>query len=291
MLRTSPSTAFVAAALVIFAASSLLAQSFSPTPDKTSRDRVRSELESGDEPSIDAAIKEIHFWVDQGDPHLVPREFDIYWLPDLIKLHRYRDVVDLSLAGAVANPNTRGLSHMLRLRAQALVALGRPQDALLTAKMYYNVCALQDTDDAIDQVAICLDAVNPNDDSVSRRFRAEQMMASSDPGAASQPSATLKSLRIDPGIFDQPVWNKWVERRRFDDKIGYGNLLLVVDRGREAEKVFRGQLKVAKTVQQHTTAIEGIARSLRAEDGNLARANAWLAALQQGQTASTQPAH
>jgi hypothetical protein len=56
---------------------------------------------------------------------------------------------------------------------------------------------------------------------------------------------------------------------------------LIADKSAEAEALFRELYQSAGTQQDLATATEGLARSLRAEDGTLARANAWLLSLQQ----------
>jgi hypothetical protein len=146
------------------------------------------------------------------------------------------------------------------------------------------------TGKAIDLLSVCLARTHPDDLEIVRRFRNEQAAASAAPVGGSTPTSQaagmLKSITIDPTI-----WDKWIKYAATKTSppaalAAYGNLLLVADRGAEAEKNFREMYQLATNQADLTAAIEGIARSLRAEDGNLSRANAWLASLQKASAAT-----
>jgi len=100
----------------------------------------------------------------------------------------------------------------------------------------------------------------------------------------------LKSIVIDPATYEPSI--KYLSTRpKFSDRAAYGYLLLEADRGQDGEQVFRELYRLAGSQKELAVAIEGIACSLRAEDGTLSRANAWLSTLQHNNPpASTQQA-
>jgi hypothetical protein len=74
--------------------------------------------------------------------------------------------------------------------------------------------------------------------------------------------------------------------------MAYGDLLLLADQGAEAEKVFREIYQTADGTDQLSQSIEGIAKAIRAQDGNPVRAAAWFKMMsdQLATQAATQPA-
>jgi len=177
-------------------------------------------------------------------------------------------------------------------------------EALQAAKSYYNVCDMKLTGKAVDMLALCLARTHPDDLEIARRFRNEQAASSASPQAtASTPSAgsgqatavpttqtspMLKAIVIDQKIWDDSIKTWAAKTSPVSARAGYGDLLLAADRGADAEKAYREMYQLAATQADLTTAIEGIARSLRAEDGNVGRANAWLVSLQKT-SAATKP--
>jgi hypothetical protein len=142
---------------------------------------------------------------------------------------------------------------------------------------------------------------HPDDPDVGRKFRSDQAVEAapaaqspdnnSNNATATTQSATdltLKSITIDPSVYNMAI-KDWSQRSvEFADQVSYGNVLLAADQAQNAEKVFRELYRLAATQKELTTATEGIARSMRAEDGNVARANAWLLSLQQNQNSQGQ---
>ena len=266
-----------------------------PTADTIAE--VTREIDSGDAASVAVAEKQIRVWLDHRH---IPFDLSRDWLPGLAKAGRQQEVADLALAGLLAGPKLVSVSYLAEWRVRAFLAIDKPQMALRAAKSYFNVCPMDKTEEAIELVALCLVKCHPDDQEIARRFRLEQSMASgtsnppppADAGStlpsSDQSSPILKSVVIDAETYSDALKTAAL-RTKFFDRAFYGNLLLVADRGVNAEKVFRELYKLAATQEELDLAVEGIARSLRAEDGNLGRANAWLAALQQGsQTATTQ---
>jgi predicted negative regulator of RcsB-dependent stress response len=94
----------------------------------------------------------------------------------------------------------------------------------------------------------------------------------------------LAAVVVDTKPWDDALKTWAAKQKSFVNRICYGNVLLAADKGADAEKVFREQYQLAANQADLTTAIEGIAKSLRAEDGNVGRANAWLMSLQKAST-------
>ncbi|HVS70794.1 MAG TPA: hypothetical protein VHQ47_06040 [Phycisphaerae bacterium] len=117
-----------------------------------------------------------------------------------------------------------------------------------------------------------------DDPETVRKFREEQAQASA--GKPPAGDAIFKSVTIDDKPFETAL-GSWKAKTRFIDRVCYGDLLLAADKGSDAEKLFKELFQLATTQDELTMATEGIAKSLRAEDGNVARANVWLTTLQQ----------
>ena len=280
----------------IFLANLTFADTASPgsstlTP-KSKQDRalLTTELRSGNSAQVDQAIAVIKEWISENQ---VPVEFYHDWVPALINNQYYQEAADLSLAGALARPQINFVTALMALRARALLALGDSNQALQAAKGYYNVCYMKNSTNAIQLVAQCLAQADLDDDTIAQRFINEQNIAASaaTDGSTTQPATPmLKTVQIDPTLYADAL-KKWKARTvltgDFNDFASYANVLLVADQADQAEKIFESLYKQATTQDDLNTAIEGIARSMRAEDGNVGRANAWLLSLQK---ASATPA-
>jgi hypothetical protein len=278
---------------VLMAAVSVYADDI-PLPANATKELIQSvsgDLKSGDVAKVDLAERQIRRWIETSR---FPREFWAVWLPQLMTSKKYDDVLDLSAAAIASRPEV--MNYILPVRIQALLALKENDDALQAAKSLYNVCSMKQTANAVDVVALCFARSHPDDSEIARRFINEQADASSTPtaddGATTQPSrelsvgtTMLSTIKIDTKLYDGPI-DTLAPRTKFLDRVRYGDLLLASDRGQDAEKVFRELFQLAKSQKELTTATEGIACSLRAEDGTVVRANAWLQSLQQTDQAS-----
>jgi hypothetical protein len=276
------------AVLLVFAAAAQAVKTvptLNPTPDQIAQ--VTSEVTSSNSKTIDQGEDQIRLWIKQRH---VPFNLKHDWLPALMDAGRYQDVADLALAGLLNRTDVTTVASLLELRSRAFLALDKGPQAMEAAKSYYNVCRLSDTQAAIGLVGLCLAKCHPDDDGIALRFRQEQAGASSPSGPSTQSSERpmLKSVAIDSSPYAQAI-KRWSTRTKFSDRAGYANLLLAADNAPDAEKVFRQLAALAATQDEANLAAEGIARSLRAEDGNLARANAWLASLQQSAQPASQP--
>ena len=264
-----------------------------PSPSDDDVKKVTAEMSSGDGVAWDAGVQQIHIWMKAGR---VQAKFFTDWEPQLMKAKRYQDVADLALEGALGRPSIEVMTGCFDVRIEALAAMGKYDDALQCAKSYYNVCQFGKTDQGIKRVGPMLGRCHPDDLEIIRRFQKEQGAASSTPlasaadqGAATQPGAMLKSVKINESPFRDAI-DRWGNMTLYtEQRVSYGNVLLAADRGADAEKLFRELYQVATSQDELITATEGIARSMRAEDGNVARADAWLASLQEDGNAGGKP--
>jgi hypothetical protein len=146
------------------------------------------------------------------------------------------------------------------------------------------------TAQAIALVAEALAAARPADKGIVQRFRLEQLAEYTPrptPGQAPgcieafpppEPKlgATLAEVAVGKTPYDQPPVLEYTDR--FLALSGAGNLLLLQDKPKKAMQSFERAYRVASE-EQLADATENVARAMRAEDGSIARANAWLLAL------------
>jgi hypothetical protein len=263
---------------------------FTSKPAADTSAQVKSDISTGETVAVAHAVGQIHFWIDRGQ---VPFNLWREWIPALMNLHRYQEVAQLALDGSIARPGIEAIEPLMEFRAKALLAINKPREALQAAKSYYNVSQLKNAGNALNLVELCLAKAYPEDAGIARRFRSEQILASgaaaasvelaaatTQPAIVSLPTAILKTVTVDASPFENAI-KSWANRARPSDRDAYVNLLLAADRGADAEAVGRALFKSATSTSELTLAIETIVRSLRAEDGSVARANTWLFTLQQ----------
>jgi hypothetical protein len=275
---------FALIAWTIFISTSLAADfkfwTFGTAPNETDENAVQISLRKGD---VDGAEQQIQSWL---DGHNVNWVIWYHAFPAMAKIHHEQKIVDMTISALNSDPWPETAETILEWRIKALLLMNKPMDALEAAKSYYNICRLKQTPRAVEVVGLCLTQANPEDTEIADRFRHEQAVQSQiGAGAATQPAdspqalplgAKLKSVVIDAQPYEDGL-AEWSGRgRRFEFQRNDADLLLAADKATEAETIFRDLFSRARTQEQIDTANEGIARSLRAEDGNLARANAYL---------------
>ncbi len=186
---------------------------------------------------------------------------------------------DLALRAILANPSdTAVVEGLQQSRIRALLNGGKTEQALVAAKSLYNVCGMGNTASAMLAVAECLNAAHPDDASFVQRFKAEQLAGAALPGGdkpSTKPAgpSVLSAIRI-PAEAYAPVIRQIIAED-FNSLMGKGNLLLLADRTNEAMAVFERAYGVAAEYQI-VAASEAIARCMRAQDGTIGRANAWV---------------
>jgi hypothetical protein len=299
-MRILRSTIFLQAIIAQFLLSNS-AEALKPAPSTQAgspidADPTSADIQSGDPARLNNAVLKIRSLL---TPSHIPTNLWRRWLPDLLYAKDYKDVVDLSRISAPWRPKD-GIAPILQLRALAFIAMNNPQEALATAKSYYNICADRDFQTAVDLVSQAFALSNPTDKTIEVRFRNEQAFAAQEGSATNDEVSTakvattqesgmasmLQGVSVDADMYAEAIdyWGK--KSATFDNRNTYGILLLASGRSKEAEILYRGLFQTAKTRKQISAAMEGIARSLRAEDGNTARSNAWLLSIHQSMSAN-----
>jgi tetratricopeptide (TPR) repeat protein len=223
-----------------------------------------------------------------------------HWLAALMKAERYDDVARLSQEATVTLPwNVSVVEYLQAYRVRALLKMGKPQEALAVAKGLFNVCRMKSTASTLELLVDCLKAALPGNDAIIERFRSEQTAGSvlsqssavsgQQSAVGSQPSALssqlsavgLRSSILDRIKVDSTAYDAAIQQYAGEDYgslVSRGNLLLLADRPKEARAAFEKAYALASD-KDLATATEGIARCMRAEDGTIGRANAWLLSL------------
>lgn len=255
-----------------------------------SPESINSLLQAGDVASVDRAIDSIRGVLSER-PEIARGQIRS-WADALRGLKRFDAAADLTTTGVTEFAADIGsIESLLQLRIRILLEAGRPKDALRTAKSLFNVSRMETTAMAIRQVAECLNAVSGGNDAPVEQFRQEQLA-----GATPQPEATSRLAtpavaasarssilgQIHPDADSYKIAIRQLDPRSYlfpaahvPDLLAVGNLLLVSDRADEALAAFTQAGKIAR-VDQMLAANEGIARAIKAQDGTIGRANAWV---------------
>jgi hypothetical protein len=156
----------------------------------------------------------------------------------------------------------------------------RPKEALAAAKGLYNVCGTGFVPTALELMAECLKAADPEEPGIASRFKLQQLA-----GAQTDPKEREKALKglgesVMAGVpADPKPWEKAILDRKGKEEYralyGTGNLLLLAGRTKEAKEVFEKVYAIAPPGEIRY-ASEGLAKAMKAEDGFIGRANAWI---------------
>jgi hypothetical protein len=219
------------------------------------------------------------------------------WFDLLEDKQRYDAIEVLGVSTISARPDLLELLEKAQAaRVRAKLATGKSAEALVMAKSLYNVCSMPYTSQAIDLVCQALYEVNVQRDPAAmvKKFKVEQINGAQPPAAgtaapSSQPSLAAASENrsvmlagIKIGTFefqtvlDHPKASTHVHE--FEKQMARGNLLLMGDHVDEAEKIFQKAYALAAE-KNMATATEAVARAMRARDGTVGRANAWILSL------------
>jgi hypothetical protein len=228
------------------------------------------ELTSGDPSRVKAAVARLEKFT---QPHWANRATN---LAVLLEAKMYAQADQSAVNMILYDPaTTAAVAELQKLRVAALLSEGQPDKALAAAKAYYDVSPFANTADAISLVSLCLTASYPEDPAIVRRFKLQQVAWSA---ATTQPSADLgdailSPLQVDGLPFEDAIAGiKLTDFKKFAAK---GNLLLLSGRALEAQAVFEQAEQVA-SVAQTSDAIEGAARAIRAQNGCVGPANAYI---------------
>jgi len=284
---------------------------------KSEAELIEERLRSADAAVRAAAVEEIKV-IAVERPGMLADNFPKRWAPALMQNEMDAEVESLALVALLAKPgDLMVVSDAQRVRTSAAMAQGRHDEALSLAKGLYNVTSLRGTEGAIDLVSECLAGARAKDEPrVVRRFKRQQVAGASPPVTGALPatmsvtptvSATpttepsmmadstptsaptmsveddlgeniLKSIQVDPTPYEQAL-HRLSNSTSFRDLMARGNLLLLSDRASEALVCFELAYDLAKD-KDLIVATEAIARAIRAQDGVVGRANAYIVSLQ-----------
>jgi hypothetical protein len=134
-------------------------------------------------------------------------------------------------------------------------------------------------------VCQCLNAVDPSDRNVLRQYRNEQIAGTGPNSSAVEGGASsLSKVEIDPDPYQAAI--NQITAEDFRSLTAQGNLMLLAGRANDAWEVFERAYTMASD-RDLPAATESLARCIKAQDGTIGRANAWILSLRpQAQVAS-----
>jgi hypothetical protein len=215
------------------------------TTNGRAEDQITQQLNSTDPSQIQQAVAAISERIHVLNPHdrriaLLGLTREAHWLKKLMNAERYQDVVHLTVEATVLLPSDVSLVEYLQsYRVQALLKLGRPQEALAAAKGQFNVCRMRSTADNLLLLVDCLKAAHPGEEAIIERFRQEQMAGaelSKSSAGGSQPSV-LAGIKINGTPYAAAIQQSTMATNH-ESLTSLGNLLLLSDRPKEARAAF-----------------------------------------------------
>jgi hypothetical protein len=265
------------------------------------QDALAQQLRSDSAADREQAMEQIHTLAST-DPRSLSQGLPS-WAGPMIDNKQYDDVEKLTIRAIVTRDSDSEIIESLqRARVMAFMAEGNYPQALKEAKSYYNVVSLSGTGDAISLLTQILLKTDP---SAAVRFQTEQMVgAQAAGGATTQPASltslntdppppqeaaakgsVLKSIQVDSDVYAKPIASLLAKQnakgQHSYNRIARGNLLLLADEPSEALASFLAACPMARGEKNTRDAVEGVARAMRAQDGNVARANAFVLSLRE----------
>lgn len=230
--------------------------------------RVAAQLNSGDPAQVEQAIAAMPKFITGGNVNYAVKG----WAESLLKIKKYSEAEDLALMCILQYASDRDVvESMQAMRVKAALGMNKPAEALAHAKALFNLASMGNTAAALATVSECLEAADPNDAQILRKFKEEQMAgASTQPTDTPRTSEVMKSIKLNAAVYEQKI----KENSKLDYGIlcAKGNLLLLSDKGKEAHDVFERAYELASD-NNLQSATENIARAIKAEDGTIGRAN------------------
>ncbi len=215
-------------------------------------------------------------------------------LRNLLTAKMYKEVADLSLEGILSFPgDTRSVEAVLQLRIKALLSLGQADQAMAESKSLFNISSMIGTSEAILAVAECLNVAKAADVELFNRFREEQMAGATLPTTIPangiippRKCLVLAAIKVNSKVYDDVLLKMTGEDPA--TLMARGNLLLMADRVKEARAIFERMYSLASA--DLIEASEALARCMKAEDGTVGRANAWILSIRPQATPVRRPA-
>lgn len=278
--------ALIASSLLITAPTSLARQA-SPAPSKSGNlksdpeAQIYQQLRSGDATQRQAAIDQLRRIVD-AQPGQISRDIE-KWIKPLSEAGFHKDVLRLTEEiNVVKAADAAIMSDVQQARVRALLALGEKERALSEARSAFNVTPQKSVDRTIELLYEVLRDVRG--EAVAEQFKHEQIEAMR-PEAV--PGLVLSGIAIDADRY-RTALDRAGAGENFERLMARGNLLLMSDRTDAATEAFNHAAGARGLKGKRlSSALEGVARSLRAKLGGNGRANALVTAMKYGATDSS----
>jgi hypothetical protein len=214
------------------------------------------------------------------------------WAEPLLATKAYAETEQIATMAVLRRALDSTQTEMAeRLRMRAIIGQGDYVRALPEAKAYYNIAALSATGEAVGYLADLLGRTA--DAAMAEKFRKEQAEMKVDSAATTRAGTVLAGILVDQTRYDFAL--QYLQGRvgaggaSFQSLMAQGNYLLLADRPDDARKEFVAACKAAgHKAKQVRDAVEGVARAIRAENGNASAANAFILSLRKMDSAATE---
>ena len=252
--------------------------------------QIQQEIAAADAAAIEKVVADYDKLLEDDSPQAANLLRD-RWIKELMDKRFHRQVEVMCLKAILAEPADTALVEALQqARITANLAAQNPRRALEQAKGLYNVSSLATTSSAMLVVAECLSAAYPDKPEIVQQFELQQVAGATAP-ATTQPTtppttrattaaattragdSVLAGIQVDDAEYRQTIAHSNSED--FTSLMGRGNLLLLADRPAPARSLFERAYAQASNAQL-PAASEALARQMKAQDGTIGRANAWV---------------
>ncbi len=241
---------------------------------------IKGALQSEKVELVDGAIRTIkaRMAANHDDAYMCVKFFDVYWHAGLVKQGRYTDIADICRLGMLERFNdTTQMRMLLKHRINALQHLKRHEEALVESKRLFNISRMENAGEALILIAECLNDARPQDKQIGEKFKREQAAAAAKPG--------VRSPIMDAIKLDDKELQTILDNLKDDDyraKMGRAILLLMLGQEAAAETMLQKQLDAATDPKEKLRLTADVARAMKAADGAIARANAFVVASKPG---------
>lgn len=238
--------------------------------------RISGELAANKPAETADAVRRITVLV-KHYPYQCDWRLAVRWLPALLARRQYPAVEDLAKREILAVPgSTEYVQQMLAQRIKALLAMDKDTAALSEAKSLFDFCDMRETATALKLVARCLKAASPNGAYEVGEFKQQEIAGAATPKPGSPPITcpVLAAIKIHGAPYLLAAWAE--TGQQLGNIIARGNLLLLAGHVRQARACMNCAFAAAVTPPQLAAAARRVAACIKAQDGTIGRANAWV---------------
>lgn len=260
-----------------FVAACHLTDTVAMAADAIDTDALISQIKSGDAEAQRASVQLLRAKLST-DPEATVSLLQRSLLQPMLQAKMHDEVAELALGAAIASAkSTSTVEALMTFRVRALLAAGRGEEAVAAAKSLFNVSSMAGTSGAVELFAQALGIRHPTQEAIGIQFRAEQVLGMS--AATGEPTRTSKVIRdskVDGTLFLAAIPD--TVKEEYNALVGKGNLLLLADKVDQARSTFEVAYMLADN-RMLPAATENLARCIKAEDGTIGRANAFVMSL------------